>query len=87
MQIVYDDVISGRNVRSIDCYVVENFEIATSSSFRDYPKIYFLPLDKAVASREVNVIVSGSDGETETLWSQLANSETVRDRPYVSIGS
>ena len=56
-----------------------------------------LPLDKAVASRAVSVIVSWSDrradrragGRTETLLepSQLNNSKTVRYKPYVPMGS
>ena len=46
----------------------------------------FLPLDEAVASRAVFVIVSGADGLTG-LWGQLNNSKTVRDIPYVSVGS
>ena len=52
--------------------------------------IAFLPLDEAIASRAVFVIASGSDGRTggrKRYWSQLNNSKTVRDRPYVSIGS
>ena len=46
----------------------------------------FLPLDEVVASRAVFVIVSRSDGR-KRFWSQLNNSKTVRDRPYVSIRS
>ena len=49
-----------------------------------------LPLDEAVASRLVIVIASGSDGRADwrkRFWSQLNNSQTVRDRPYVSIGN
>ena len=45
----------------------------------------FLPLDVAVASRAVFVIVSGSGGR-ERFWSQLNNSKTVRDRPCVNRG-
>ena len=47
----------------------------------------FFSLDEAIASRAVFVIASGSDGRTETLfWSQLNNTKTVSDRPYVSLG-
>ena len=46
----------------------------------------FLPLDEAVASRAVIVIVSGSDGNVFFL-SQLDDSKTVRAKPYVSMGS
>ena len=49
-----------------------------------------MPLDEAIASRAVFVIVSGSDGRTggrKRFWSQLNNSKTVIDRSYVSIGS
>ena len=45
-----------------------------------------LLLDETVASRAVFVIVSGSDG-WKRFWSELNNSKTVRDRPYVSFGS
>ena len=44
-----------------------------------------MPLDEAIASRAVFVIVSGSDGRAETLLGQLNNSKTVRDRPYVCV--
>ena len=40
----------------------------------------YLPLDKAIASRAVFVIVSESDG-WKIFCSQLNNSKTVRDRP------
>ena len=49
-----------------------------------------LPLDEAIASRAVFAIVSGSGWQTggrKRFWSQLNNSNTVRDRPYVSMGS
>ena len=36
---VGDDVISGRNVEAIEGYAVVNFEVASSSSFRDIQKI------------------------------------------------
>ena len=49
-------------------------------------QIIFLPLDEAIASRAVFVIVSGSDGR-KRFWSQLNYPKTVRDRPYVSMGS
>ena len=45
----------------------------------------FLPLDEAVF-----VIVSESDGRTgerKLFWSQLSNSNMVRDRPYALMGS
>ena len=49
----------------------------------------FLPLDEAIASRAVFVIMSGSDVRAETLFepAMLGNSKTVADRPYVSMGS
>ena len=52
----------------------------------------FLPLDEAIAiaSRALFVIVSGSDGRADgwkRLWSQLNNSKTVTDRPYVPMVS
>ena len=52
--------------------------------------IIILLLDKAIASRAVLGIVSGSDGrvsELKRFWSQLNNSERPRDRPYVPIGN
>ena len=53
-------------------------------------KFTFLPLDEAVASRAVLVIVSGSDDRAngrKRFRSQLINSKTVRDRKFVSLGS
>ena len=32
------DVISGRKVKTVLCYIVVNFEVASSSNFRDIPK-------------------------------------------------
>ena len=51
--------------------------------------VRFLPLGEAIASRAVFVAVSESDGQAggNTFWSQINNSKTVRDRPYISIGS
>ena len=37
-----DDVISGQNVKNIEGYVVVNFEVASSYSFRDIKKKSFL---------------------------------------------
>ena len=45
-----------------------------------------LPLDEAIVSIAVFVIVSGSDGR-KRFRGQLNNSKTVRDIPYVSMGS
>ena len=47
----------------------------------------YLPLDEAIASTAVFVIISGSDGRAETVWSKLNKSKTVWDRPYVSTGA
>ena len=56
-----------------------------------WPVAHFLPLDDAIASKEVFVIIalSGLDGRTDgrkRFWSQLNNFKTVRDRLYVSMG-
>ena len=48
--------------------------------FRIYP---FLPLDEAIASRAVFVIIFESGGR-KCFWSQPNNSKTVRDRPCVN---
>ena len=45
-----------------------------------------LPVDDAIASRVVIVIVSGSEGR-KRFGRQLNISKTVRDRPHVSMGS
>ena len=37
--VVYD-VISGRNVKTVEGYYVVNFEVATSNSFRDLKKSF-----------------------------------------------
>ena len=36
-EVVYD-IISGRNVKTVDGYLVINFEVASSNSFRDFQK-------------------------------------------------
>ena len=46
--------------------------------------VRFLPLDEAIASRSVFVIIPGSDRQVDgrqRFWIQLNNSKTVRDRP------
>ena len=48
---------------------------------------FFWPLDEAISSRAVIVIVSGREGQAETFLEPANNSKTVGDRPYVSIGS
>ena len=40
-EVVYD-VISGRNVKTIEGYLVVNFEVASSNSFIDIPKNNFV---------------------------------------------
>ena len=45
--------------------------------------LLLLPLDEALASRTVFVIVSGR----KCFWSQLNNSKTVTDGPYMLMGS
>ena len=50
------------------------------------PVFDILPLDEAVASRDVFVIVSGSDGRAggrKRLWCQLNNSKTVKKIDYM----
>ena len=50
--------------------------LALASHFSPGPLEYFLPLDEAVVSRAVVVIVSGSDGRAvgrKRFWSQLNN--------------
>ena len=46
---------------------------------------HFCRATKAIASIVVIVVVFRSDGKR--FWSQLDNSNTVGDRPYVSIGA
>ena len=62
--------------------------MAGRNKHRSAQPVGLLPLDDAVASRPVYVIVSGSDwradGRTETL---LEPAKTVRGRLYVSTGS
>ena len=72
---------------------------ATASSSRKnlifnwfrYLRYYLLQLDEALSVGAVFVIVSWSDGLTdgwvETLFEPAKNFGTVRDRPYVSVGS
>ena len=49
------------------------------NEFFNFRSVWFLPLDKAVASRVVFVIISGSDGR-KRFCSQPNNSKAVRDR-------
>ena len=36
-EVVDDDVISGRNVKTVEGFIAENSVVATSDSFRDFP--------------------------------------------------
>ena len=40
-EVVYD-VISGRNVKTIECNLLLNFEVTSSNSFRDITKNHFV---------------------------------------------
>ena len=54
-----DDIISGRNVKILGCYIAVIFEVASSSSFRDFQKRLFC--DSKVGgdgSGGVNVVFS-----------------------------
>ena len=55
---VDDDVVSGRNVNTIEGYIVANFEVAGSSSFRDFPKRLFCASEVGDSSVGVNAICS-----------------------------
>ena len=59
--------------------------VQVNHSYNNIKDIQLLPLDEAVASRVVTVIIYRSDG-WKRLWSQQNNSKMVRDIPYVSIG-
>ena len=41
IEVVYD-IISGRDVRTMEGYLVINFEVASSNCFRDIPKNHFV---------------------------------------------
>ena len=51
-EVVYD-VISGRNVKTIERYVVVNFEVASSNSFRNIKKNHFVTAE-AVAAADID---------------------------------
>ena len=53
---VAGDVLSSQNVKTIDCCVVVNFEVASSSSFRDFPKRSFCDSDVSDCSSGMNAI-------------------------------
>ena len=68
---VDDDVISGRNVKTIEGYIVVNFEVASFSSFRDFSKRFYCDGDSsggvnAICSRPkvADDVISGEDAET-----------------------
>ena len=44
---VVGDVISSENVKTMEGYAVLNFEVASSSSFRDIPKNHFMTAEEA----------------------------------------
>ena len=56
--VVDDDVISGRNVKTIEGYIALNFEVASSSSFRDFPKRLFCDGEVSDGIGGVNAIFS-----------------------------
>ena len=47
------DVISGRNVKTIEGYLVVNFEVASSNSFRDLKKNHFVTAAQTIALSEI----------------------------------
>ena len=51
-----DDIVSGRNVETIKGNIVANFEVASSSGFRDFSKWLFCDAD--VGDSSVNAICS-----------------------------
>ena len=46
---VAGDVIPGKNVKTIECYAVLDFEVASFSSSRDIKKIHFVTAAEAVS--------------------------------------
>ena len=48
---VAGDVISGQNVKTIECYVVLNFEVGGFISFRDIKKIHFVTANRPLQFR------------------------------------
>ena len=71
--------------------VVRPVELSSTSWITRQLIAQFVPLDEAIVSRAVFVIVPESarraDGRRSRFWSQLNYSKTVRDRSSVSIGS
>ena len=51
-----DNVISGPNIKTIKSYIEENFEVASSSSFWDFPKRLFCDGKVCDSSGGVNAI-------------------------------
>ena len=58
---VDDDVISSRNVKTIEGYNMANFEAACACSIRDSPKRLFCDGDRPEVA---NDIISGTDVDT-----------------------
>ena len=67
-------MISVRNVKTIECYIAVNFEVASSSGFRDFPKRLFCDGEvgdggcgiNAICSRPelAGDVISGEDADT-----------------------
>ena len=53
-----NDVIYDRNVKAILGYIVVNFEVASSSSFRDFPERLFCDAEAYSGSGGLNAICS-----------------------------
>ena len=51
---VVNDVISGENVKTVEGYAVLNFEVASSSNFRDIKKNYFVTAAEADIDDSIN---------------------------------
>ena len=78
---VDDDVISVLSVKTIEDYIVIHFEVASSSSFRDFPKRLFCDGEVGDGRGGVNKIHSRPEVADDVI--SCEDAET--DREYVCI--
>ena len=66
---IYDDAISGRNVKTLERNVVANLKVASSSNFRDFPKRSLCDSEVGDSSGDMNTICSRPEVDDKVISS------------------
>ena len=74
---VYCNVISGQNAKTVEGYIVVNFEVASSSSIRDFPKLLFCDREVGSGNSGMKVICSSPEVADDVISGE--NAETFQE--------